>query len=319
MNRRRFFGFAAAALALVSLAVQPAGISAAKGTIGGATGPAIWRVSNNTGTVYLFGSFHLLPPGLRWQNGTIESAYASSGRLVTEVELDGSVDAGAIAEIRKQMILPPDVLLEDFISTRTYQQVVDAAADLDVPMIQLSRLRPWAAGMVITASFMEKHGFDPQAGVDRYFHKRASQDGKALGALETMQQQADALASLSEVEGDVLMHDLLRFIQDINGTLLRAVEAWRTGNVEVLEQTVIADLKQYPDAYDALLVRRNRAWIPQIEAFLRGGGTQFVVVGAAHLVGEDSVIAMLRAQGYRVERLYGQKVSGAAPISAPAP
>lgn len=303
MNRRRFFGFAAAVFALVSLTVQPAAISYAKGAVGVTTGPAIWRVSDGTGTVYLFGSFHLLPPGLRWQNGTIESAYASSGRLVTEIDLGGAVDPNAVAEIRNQMILPPDILLEDFISSRTYQRVVDAAADLDVPMIQLSRLRPWAAGMVITASFMEKHGFDPQAGVDRYFHNRASQDGKALGALETMQQQADALGSLSEVEGDVLMSDLLRFIQDINGTLLRAVEAWRTGNLEVMEQTVIADLKQYPDAYEALLVRRNRAWVPQIEGFLRGGGTQFVVVGAAHLIGADSVIAMLRAQGYRVERL----------------
>lgn len=303
MNRRRFFGLAAAVLTLISLAVQPAGILAAKSAVAGSTGPAIWRVSSEGGTVFLFGSFHLLPPGLRWQNAIIETAYLSSQRLVTEVNLDGSVDPNAVAAIRKQMLLPPDVLLEDFISSRTYQKVVDAAADLDVPMIQLSRLRPWAAGMVITSSFMEKHGFDPQAGVDRYFYRRASTDGKALGALETMQQQADALASMSDVEGDILMRDLLRFIQDVNGTLFRAVEAWRTGDIKTIEETVIADLRQYPKAYEALLVRRNRTWIPQIEGFLRSGQTQFIVVGAAHLVGEDSVIAMLRARGYRVERL----------------
>lgn len=299
MNRRRFFGLAAAALALVSLAIQPAGISGAATS----TGPAIWRVSNESGVVYLFGSFHLLPPGLRWQNRIIETAYASAGGLVTEINMDGSVDASVQNRLREQMLLPPDVLLEDFISSRTYQRVVDVAADLDVPMNELSRLRPWAAGMVITASFMNKHGFDPEAGVDRYFYRRASADGKLLGALETMEEQADALSSLSQVEGDVLMLDLLRFVQDFNGTLLKAVDAWRTGNVQVLEETVVANLKQFPDAYEALLVRRNRNWIPHIEGFLRAGQTQFVVVGAAHLVGEDSVVAMLRERGYRVDRL----------------
>ena len=53
-------------------------------------------------------------------------------------------------------------------------------------------------------------------------------------------------------------------------------------------------------AYDALLVRRNANWAGQIETLLKGSGTAFIVVGAAHLAGADSVQSMLEARGVDV-------------------
>jgi uncharacterized protein YbaP (TraB family) len=55
-----------------------------------------------------------------------------------------------------------------------------------------------------------------------------------------------------------------------------------------------------PQLRAQLLVARNRKWLPQIETMLKSGKVHFVTVGAAHLVGRDGVVEMLRAKGYKV-------------------
>ena len=55
--------------------------------------------------------------------------------------------------------------------------------------------------------------------------------------------------------------------------------------------------------YQRLLVERNRNWLPKIEALFARHGPAFVVVGAAHLVGPDGLLAMLRGQGLHVEQM----------------
>ena len=52
----------------------------------------------------------------------------------------------------------------------------------------------------------------------------------------------------------------------------------------------------------AILHDRHVKWLPQIEAMLNDGRTHVVIVGAAHMVGPDSVVAMLRAKGIRRRR-----------------
>ena len=50
-------------------------------------------------------------------------------------------------------------------------------------------------------------------------------------------------------------------------------------------------------------IRRNNAWIPQIEAMLNTNPTEAVLVGALHLVGNEGVLQQLRDRGYKVEQL----------------
>jgi uncharacterized protein YbaP (TraB family) len=64
----------------------------------------------------------------------------------------------------------------------------------------------------------------------------------------------------------------------------------------------LADIKSDPLMYQRLLVERNRNWMPKIEALFARRGKTLVVVGAAHLLGPDGLIAMLKAKGYTVEQ-----------------
>ena len=52
---------------------------------------------------------------------------------------------------------------------------------------------------------------------------------------------------------------------------------------------------------EALMNRRNRAWIPVIEDSVKDGPV-FVAFGALHLSGEEGVLALLERKGFTLER-----------------
>ena len=80
------------------------------------------------------------------------------------------------------------------------------------------------------------------------------------------------------------------------------VEAWKAGDAATVERIVLADVKQEPLIYQRLLVDRNKNWLPELEALIARPRPAFVVVGAAHLVGPEGLVALLSAKGYRVEQ-----------------
>ena len=82
------------------------------------------------------------------------------------------------------------------------------------------------------------------------------------------------------------------------------IQAWRTGNDSMLSELFIDEMKnEAPELYDSLLVERNNNWLPLIEAMFQQEGTEFVLVGAAHLVGDDGLLKMLTDKGYEASRL----------------
>ena len=54
---------------------------------------------------------------------------------------------------------------------------------------------------------------------------------------------------------------------------------------------------------EALLVKRNRNWVAPIRDLTRRPGNYLVIVGAMHLVGDDSVLAMLDNAGIKSRQL----------------
>lgn len=84
------------------------------------------------------------------------------------------------------------------------------------------------------------------------------------------------------------------------------MRAWRTGDVKAMESLVTQTLNEYPEIrpiYDMLFYRRNRDMTARIEQFLQSRDTVFVVVGAAHLVGKEGIIELLKKKGYKTEQM----------------
>ena len=81
------------------------------------------------------------------------------------------------------------------------------------------------------------------------------------------------------------------------------VRAWSKGDVTTLERLLLSDMREYPAVYQTIIVDRNRRWVRQIEKMIEQGESALIAVGAAHLVGKDGVIELLRARGYIVEQM----------------
>jgi uncharacterized protein YbaP (TraB family) len=99
-----------------------------------------------------------------------------------------------------------------------------------------------------------------------------------------------------------LLRGSLEFLDSLSWIVYTIVEAWARGDTDALEKLFLTEMKSYPDLYTRLLVERNANWVASVETCLEQKTSCFVVVGAAHLVGPDSLVAMLQKKGYKVEQ-----------------
>ena len=143
-----------------------------------------------------------------------------------------------------------------------------------------------------------------QQGVDAYYFAKAGQDNKSRSWLETPDQQLSFLAKMGEGKEDELINYTLRDMKRMPTLLKGLLDAWRSGDMQAMAELSISEFKQdYPDIYKTILLERNQNWLPEIEKMLTTKEREFVLVGALHLAGEDSVLKALTDKGYKVEKL----------------
>src|SRR4029079_392855 len=101
---------------------------------------------------------------------------------------------------------------------------------------------------------------------------------------------------------DHLLSETLKELHTEQAMLNEAARAWKQGDAATLERITLEDLKSDPLMYQRLLLDRNRAWLPKIEALFTRPRPTLVIVGAAHVVGPDGLLQMLKAAGYSIEQ-----------------
>jgi uncharacterized protein YbaP (TraB family) len=75
------------------------------------------------------------------------------------------------------------------------------------------------------------------------------------------------------------------------------------GDVNGIARTFNHDLSDAPVLQQALIKQRNANWSKWIEQRMTQPGAIMIAVGAGHLAGPGSVIALLERDGYRVRRV----------------
>jgi uncharacterized protein YbaP (TraB family) len=164
-------------------------------------------------------------------------------------------------------------------------------------------MRPWLATLALSRAQVASVGYDPALGVDRTLEKDAVAAGKPIKAFETASQQLGFLSGMPDkVAAEMLVQTLDEL--DEGAKAVDALEAaWRKGDVRQLQKIGPDRMRQEaPDLFDVMILQRNTNWVKQIDVLLKGSGTQFIAVGAAHLIGRDSVPEQLGKLGYKVER-----------------
>ena len=81
------------------------------------------------------------------------------------------------------------------------------------------------------------------------------------------------------------------------------VAAWRAGDTSALEESLLEDVASQPEVYRNIVVDRNRHFAGEIARLANDRRDYLVVMGVLHLVGRDSVLAMLRKAGHGTRQL----------------
>ena len=136
----------------------------------------------------------------------------------------------------------------------------------------------------------------------RFFTQRRLNPKSVLG-LETFEQQMDMLDTMSKINPDDLVRQAIKDLDVLEEELDTILNAWSTGDMDKLEDTILKSFKEFPDIYRVLITQRNKKWIKKIEAFLGEKENHMIVVGAAHLAGKNGLVEVLKKKGYSVEQL----------------
>jgi uncharacterized protein YbaP (TraB family) len=150
-----------------------------------------------------------------------------------------------------------------------------------------------------------KLGFDPHYGIDKYFLSKAA-GKKNILELESLDYQIDLLSKFSDREQESFLLYTVKDLRILRQEMDKLTQAWITGDAQGLESIMtrgVVEDRRMSSVYEKLVVERNRNMASKIEEFLRNKETYFVVVGAAHLVGNQGIIEILKGRGYLVEQL----------------
>jgi uncharacterized protein YbaP (TraB family) len=288
----------------VPAASTPEPETAAPAPVALTANPAVWRTGDVDTTVYLFGTVHVLPPELEWRTPKIDGVLAEAKAVYFETDLDPAPN-DILPVLQKLGMYPPSERLSDKLSEEDRAALQKAAGELGLPAFQLDAMKPWLAGITIAEAMVTKAGYDVNSGVERKLAPTAIAAGKEIRKLETVEQQLLAFAEVPETAQLRFLMDGVRQMNEEPVILGEMVKAWAAGDVARLEHIMIEeDFREMPEIYDALLVKRNADWARKIDRLAKDeAGTFFIAVGAAHLVGKDSVIEMLKPLGLVAERV----------------
>ena len=267
-------------------------------------GPGLWRVGDADSTVYLFGTVHVLPPALEWRKPPIDKALGEAKAIYFETDLDP--DPRTIVPVIQQLgMYPPSSRLSDRLTPAQNAALQKAAAELGLPAFQLDAMKPWLVAVTLSDVMITRAGYDVNSGVERKLAPTAKEGGKEIRKFETVEEQLLVFADLPEEAQIAFLMEGIDQIDESTAMLNELVNAWAAGDTAKLEKVMIdEDLAETPAIYDVLLVKRNANWAAQIDKLIKSEtGTFFVAVGAAHLIGKDSVQEKLKPLGHAAERL----------------
>ena len=263
----------------------------------------LWKASNGRNSIYLVGSVHMLTQDYYPLSPALEDAFEDSDLLVEEIDLGELVAPESQFKMLMRGMLPADQSLDRVVSADTFALVNRRLDALGMPVEPLKRFKPWLLALTLTAVEWQQAGFDPTLGLDRHFYDRARSEQKTIQALETAEFQISRFDELTMQEQDRMLAATVKQLDTQKAAVTRLADAWKAGDAPTIEQLILEDFKQEPQLYVRLLVERNRTWLAKIEQLFARPGRAIVVVGAAHLVGPDGLLAMLTARGYTVEQM----------------
>ena len=266
--------------------------------------PAIWKISGEKNTVYLFGSVHVANQSMYPLGKQIESAFNESEVLAVEVD-EARVDQVQLQQLMMSRgFYSGTESIKDHVSAATFDLLQKVLAGAGVPYVTVARMKPGIIALTLTVAKIMQLGYSPELGIDRHFMKLA-RGKKEIQQLETTEQQMNLLLSFSD--DDLLLRQTLQSVDKMESMITDLVRSWKNGDTAQMEKLLLTDqIEEFPEfqkVLEALIDDRNVAMAVKIQHMLNDNKDYFVVVGAGHLVGDKGIVSLLKKNKLPVSRL----------------
>ncbi len=259
--------------------------------------PALWVIKDADTTIYLFGTVHVLKPGLSWFDEAVKKAFDKSKEVVLELpDLDQTaIQQAVLARAPDKSGTPLSAKLPAEDKPLYEKAITEYGAPVGLSVPVMDRFKPWFAAITLTQLPLAKLGYDPSSGAEKVLTAAAKAANKPLSGLETIDQQLGYFDGLPESQQIKFLEITLKELPKSGETLGKMVDQWAAGNPEALGETINEGLREQPEIGAILLTERNKRWASWISERMKQPGVVFIAVGAGHLAGKDSVQNQLAA------------------------
>jgi hypothetical protein len=280
-----------------------AGLHAQQGKQTSSAKHCLWLVKTpQNKAIYLLGSLHVLKSDAYPLAKAINEAYSLSQKVVFETDLAAMMDPAVQGKMMAMGLYPEGQTLFQNISNEMQSSLKKKMTNLGMPLEHFARFRPWFLAVTLTILELQRLGFSLDYGIDIHFYGKAGMDEKEIGFLEPVDFQLELLGKMNARDQKAFLGQTLKDLDVAAQMADDMLKYWKKGDVKNLYAVLFKSFEDYPQIENRLLRRRNIDWVKKIEEMMAEEKNIFIIVGAGHLIGPGSVVALLKEKGYRVKQ-----------------
>lgn len=273
-----------------------------------------WQATKGSDSIALIGTIHVYDDRLNETFDTARSVLDGVELLLPELTMeDQAAMQTGLGKDTSVMLLPDNATLVELLEPEVWEELSATLSDRGIPPAFASRMQPWFISMTMAAPTCAMEAMQRGlTGLDVMVLQKAGFDGLPAQSLDDWPSLLDTLASDPlDQQMDLLRMSMLgrELDEDMFYTMLDRYFAGRTAEVWYLSEYVaslVAGLDQdaakriQDEMHQELLVDRNNAWLPKIIAATADHDRIAVMVGAAHLPGDDGLLKLLETDGWTI-------------------
>lgn len=274
-----------------------------------------WQASRGDQQITLIGTYHLDDPRHAQTMQDFAPLLDKADLLLVEAGPDEEKAlVKRLGSDPSLMVITDGPPLNEVLSPELWDRLADAAEARGIPPFMAAKFRPWYLSVLLAIPPCGMEAMTKPNGLDHRLITRATEAGIPIKALEPYDTLFAIFEMLSNEDQVAMVEQTLAMEDRIDDFSITLADAYFSGESYMtweLMRQIAYDTPGYTreeiDAdmakmEEALMIRRNIAWIPVIESAADEGQT-LVAFGALHLPGEKGVLNLLEQNGWTITPL----------------
>ncbi len=254
----------------------------------------LWKISGKglEAPSYLYGTIHIQDNRVFLYGDEVKQAFEQANAYAMEVIID-EIDKDKM----QKLIYMKKNELKDFYTSEEYELLDKYCQEkMGVGLAFLGKMKPFFLSSQLMQLDMPK---DRALALDADFLKKARTSGKKIIGIEKLKEQMGAINKISLKEQADMLLSLAKSPEENAEKFEKLVTSYTSFDFEQMQE-LLSDTTLPKQFEQALLIKRNKKMAKRIAKIVKKQ-VSFNAIGAAHLLGEKGVVALLRKKGFTVE------------------